>query len=424
MKLQASLEFLLILAIIGGLSLAMLTSYKSTLSKNQDLLSAISPNNSLQNLTLNSQSPQNFGVAFYLPANSTLDKSNPIQIATFGCNSGTLSVFFNSSSITFAENKIDVQVSGIGLNAAYFTPEVQGYHQIDVNYNYSCGDLHKNAELNLTTYSFPSIVSFVNNSPSAAITDRKEQISYNRINDGPLVGVTEFDHCTYAGIFGPTGISSQCDTSNAWEYSVFSSYCYSTSNYQTRTYCIVPYPTGYLMGHPDPLNYSYNYSFLLDIYSQNLDFKANLSNNHGSKLFLNGHNVGNVTISRVSGTTNIQEINFLIFNGNSKVSNPSAYSQYFQAKNNLYGNLDFYNGTTVSTDIQSSLDSSVLAYSKSLNNLINSTIQNSPCAIQASSYVCNSLSLFSYEIDINAIGTPLLNSTISSEGSVIKIIRK
>jgi len=425
MRMQASLEFLIILSVISLLSLSTIVLYKGNLASSNQLLSKILSKNALQGNASLSPSPTTPQVLIYLPQNSTLGKPNRMEIATFGCDNGSLSIAITSQSLYFPQNSMSFAVNGLSIVPLYFTPLLAGFGLINLSYNYGCNGAEQKRTLSLTTYSSDSTSQVSGASLSAYIGSRNETIIYGLVNDGKVESISEFGHCTYAGMFGPTGIGQQCGTANAWSYSVFSSYCYSTSNYYTATTCIVPTSTDYGLSSTDPSKYRLKYSFKLGLYYNSINLSSNLSNNSSSELFLGNNAVGSAEVESSFSPAPMLNSNFLSNNGNETVVNQFEYGQYLQAKNNLYNTLSFYNQSYVSSDIQSSIESAVSAYIKASNNLMNITgSQNSACSYSDSNYTCMASSPFSYQINATVNGITFGDGTVSYLGSTINLISK
>ncbi|MDE1827858.1 MAG: hypothetical protein KGH65_01720 [Candidatus Micrarchaeota archaeon] len=425
MRIQASLEFLVILGAISLLSLTTVTLYKGSVGKSDQLIGGIIPGNSFESGNLLGPSALNPQLLIYLPENSTLNKPNRMEVAAFGCYNGTVSLSARAQSLYFPQNAIIFGVNGISTISLYFTPLSEGFGVVGINYTYACSGSLQNRSSVLTTYVSGSNLPAQNQLPTVSLENRNESVVYALVDNGKIASLNEFSHCTYASMFGPTGIAQQCGTEDAWSYSVFSSYCYSTSNYYTATTCIVPTNTTYGLSSISPSDYRLKYSLRLGINYNSVSLYSNLSDNSTSEVLLANEIVGSAEVESAVSPDPLLTSSFLSIGGKTKVVNQAAYEQYIQAKNNLYSTLSFYNQSYVSTDIQSSIEAAVSAYDKASNNLINSSsLQNSACFPSDSNYLCKASSPFSYQINAILSGINFGNETIPYLGSEISIISK
>ncbi|MDE1855733.1 MAG: hypothetical protein KGH49_00655, partial [Candidatus Micrarchaeota archaeon] len=309
MRAQASLEFILVLSAISVLCLAMVAAYNGNASSLKQ-----SFGNALN--TSNVEAPaepgiaQKPGVFFYVPQNSTTLKANKMQIAAMGCQNGTMTAHFISPEVLFSQNSLKMSESGLNIASLYFTPLSQGYNQVEVLYNSTCGNDTKSYSSNFTTYS--AISGGQGNPVSADITNRSEYFLYKIFSGGNIFGINEFSHCTVRGMGDPLPISAQCGA-DSWGYSVFSDYCYTESNYYTMTYCIEPVGTNYSTAYINPSNYSLKYSLGLGIYYEGQSLSSNLSGNTASPLLIANRSVGYSKVLSATGVDSPPYANFVAF---------------------------------------------------------------------------------------------------------------
>ncbi|MGI0141852.1 MAG: hypothetical protein ACREBF_04370 [Candidatus Micrarchaeales archaeon] len=421
MRVQTSLEFILILSIISILCLTMVVSYKNGISATTHSFNGVLAANPLQASNDTFQIRQIPNIFFSIPSNSTTYKPSQLELTAFGCSNGTIDMHFFSPTIDFSQNSSQISVANLSFSEIYFTPLQSGYNRIQVSYNYSCDNNVRNSLINLTTYSSTPIIQYSNSQASAYIWNRSESFLYKILPAVNISGIKEFSHCTYSGPSGPPGENAQCGA-NSWGYSVFSDYCYTESNFYTMTYCMVPVSTGYNLSSINPTNYTLSYSFNLGLYYNNMNLTSGLSNNSIAPLVLSGNDVGSARVISASGIDSVSNPDFIGSEAGNYTANQSAYSQYMQAKNNLYSTLSFYNGSFVSTDTQSSIESAVAAYTSATKNLINSTTTSSNgCTFSNSVYKCKSPYPLSYQIDLTSNGLNIGNQTTSYLGSIFNI---
>ena len=137
-KVQSSLEFLLILSAISALSLAALSIYGKEVAYGKTAASFIYNGvNSLQ-----SNYPANYvdnpGVSVYVPIDSSAYIKNGMQVIAYGCRSGSVLVHLSSTSMVFSENAISGKVNGISIIMDYFEPLSVGIGELNVAYTINC----------------------------------------------------------------------------------------------------------------------------------------------------------------------------------------------------------------------------------------------------------------------------------------------
>lgn len=425
MKIQASLEFVLITSAIAVISLSAITLYGKDMAVQRTLVGAIT------NIT-----PPNYGppqpagaaadpqIAIYVPPNSTTYSGSNLQVTAYGCAYGAANVTLSSSSVFFSNNRTSARVLGAAVLSMPFEPLLQGPNTIDIRYDFSCGNVTKSGSESLSTYarSYPSNASAA--SYSAYISNRSEEISYALGPPSQVINLTERGYCTQSNFWGsPLPISEQCGTS-AWGYMVFSDYCYYTKAVSvTSTQCITPVATGYsTVGVSDSAAYSYGFS--LAISSPFGVMRAVVGGNGEAALKLDNETVGRVSVAGVSGQGQAQGVTLISGGDGYSVADPAAMAQYIQARNSLYGTLDYYNSTSVDDSTQSSIEQSVSAFVGASKNLRGGNPVAAACTVSGGAYVCGASTPFTYVIDVN-VSQDLLgaNQTLYYLGSEINLFR-
>ncbi|MDE1845813.1 MAG: hypothetical protein KGH53_00820 [Candidatus Micrarchaeota archaeon] len=422
MQAQSSLEFLLVLCIVSALALGMVSYYHSIIPSKSSLMNLVSPQSysNLTNIEINSTVLPR--VLLYVPSNSTVNSSNLLQVASLGCQNGSITLSFSSPGTLFSRNRTSFALNGTSFGSIYFTPTSTGYTQILTNYTYLCGSRKISNLSTLSTFSSRPLPAPSISTPYVLITNRVELLSYNLTSNGPILNLNTFNHCTYSGPFGVVGIGGECGTSNAWEYSVFSNYCYTQGHYYTITYCVIPSPMNSTLSSLNPSNPLLSYSFNLSLSLSGKILNSKVVLNKSSPLYQNGKQVGTVKVTNASSASSPPNLNLLTVNGSSTQLDLSLYQSYLQARNNLFGSLSFYNKSEVSPDIQSSLESSISSYVKVSGNLLNAPANSPPCKLSASKYVCDSPSPFYYSIIVNITGPHSITQNFTYQGSTIKVL--
>ncbi|MDE1825072.1 MAG: hypothetical protein KGH61_03280 [Candidatus Micrarchaeota archaeon] len=420
MKMQTSLEFIILLSAVSMLSLFVITSYKTSIIGNEKILGSLLQNGTPSHNASAGAVAQNILMDFYMPTSSYIGKPNNMQFAIFGCGNGNFSISFHSTSITIPDNSLQSNLSGLGLYSLYFTPMYSGYDTINASGMISCGNLTRKISSSLITYAIVQNSAPSNGFPqvSALISGRNESVAYKIRSTSSLMGMEESNHCTERNVYGVLPDSAQCGI-GSWGYSVFSEYCYTESNYYTMTYCVDPTPINYSIGmiSQDSL---LAYKFNLTISSGDFSAEGQISNSSNETMYSRGQAVGYAKVINISLLGNQPNAYFLIGKSKTNLTSPSAYQNYVQAENNMYATMGFYNGSYVSTDTQSMLEESVSAYIQALDTLLNTTESPVACRLMENTYACNPESPFMYLINstLKGVGS---NSTAEYLGSVVNV---
>ncbi len=419
---QASLEFLLIASAVAALSLSVISLYGKNISEQRGLLdvvaNSVQPDSATSYLPASASDPQ---VLMYVPANSTVGKSASVQITFYGCSYGTASAALSSTSVSFARNESSMAMSDIAMLAFPFTPITPGPDPIEVGYVITCGNYTKSNSTDFLTYA-TSGAGIAPALYSASIMNRSEKLSYALENQGTILNLDEWSRCTGPALFNGQSDLSQCGQ-NSWDYMAFSSYCYYTADVSlTATYCMAPVGTVYDISDTGAnAEYVYNFTLLLGspygTMRSILNYRPNESN-----LTLNNRTVGKVRVESVSSSDSVPATTLISDGSTSYPVNETAYLQYVEARNDLYGTLSFYNSSSVTSDIQSEIQQVVQAFTSSYAELTSAAPSGAACNVSEGEYVCNATHPFTYVIEVNvSSGMQSGNQTLSYLGSVIDI---
>lgn len=421
MRIQTSLEFLLILSIVAILGFGVLLYYGKGIAANKQVLGSFDEqqaNQSLGNLSM-AADPQ---LSIYIPLNSTLLSGNIYELDVYGCSNGTLEAFPSSGTVDFSSNAISAGFRNLAVLTEEFEPTKQGTNNIQLDYNLTCSGSAFSSSRSFETYA--SSENQAAGQLSAFILRRNESVIYGSTT-GQILGLQQSNHCTITDVWTGSAytIGGQCGTANAWEYSAFDGSCLQPYWSYSRTYCIVPVPTGYNISTLNQYNFTEAYDILLSVYTPEGMLVASLSDlNRTSDVTMGGAVVGNASVVGISyggSDSGIEEV----WNQSAEwVANDTDYQEYLQDKNNLYSTLSFYNHTGGS----SAIGVAISAYNSSSASLIGSRTTEAPsCASSGSRYLCAPEYPFSYTIDVNLSSElGLSNNTVYAQGSEINIFQR
>ncbi|MDE1851239.1 MAG: hypothetical protein KGH69_00935 [Candidatus Micrarchaeota archaeon] len=427
MRLQSSLEFLLITGAIGLLMVSVLAAYGSGASNYGKSISYLDGNMTAPAHVNGAQQHEDPRFYAYFPPNATVGYESYGELSLYGCNDGTATIHANSSSALPIDSTLQLNFSGLYLHSLAFVPVLPGIESMDLSYLLTCGNQTTNGTASFLIYARSAPSAYNSSNYGFQITMRNESIAYNISASSAVDSYRQNNHCTYLNFWGnPLSVSSQCGSGNAWDYRVFSGNCYTNNLGPTATYCVKPSHTGYNITFANQTDMEYRFAFDLGIQTPYGTINGTLSDRNASAvLYLGPLAVGNATVDSVySSETPAQET--LLTDGQSySVVNAGSYGTYRQYLNSMYGTLGYYNSTEVDADIQSQIGQAISSAMAAENRMLNSTAGiRQGCEIDGPEYVCGSKVPFSYSIGVKlkrglGIGNMTLhylNSAVSIEG--------
>ncbi len=331
MKMQTSLEFLIIAGAIGALIVGTVAQY-GTLFAHAKQIPLASYSYAVNANETYFQKPY---VEIGIPASSYAGRENSMQIMVYGCRNGTADISLSSDTVAFSPSGINSSFSSMQVWDGSFNPS-NGTNNISAEYEVGCeGRQYSGSEeLSTSTYS-PSTTPYPS-AYSAYISGRNESIAYPLGNESVLLlGVSV--QCTYRTWTGhPMSMQQQCG-SGTWGYMIYSQLCMNHGD-PTRTVCIAPYPSGDYLGVPSAYGANYTYSANLSITGQHNFFSSLSSSSSNSPILYSGKDVGVASVSNVSSQSAMPGI--VVLSGRSSgYINSTIAEQYQQARDNLYSEL-------------------------------------------------------------------------------------
>lgn len=425
MKVQTSLEFLLAISIVSLLGLSALSLYSKELPLNKNLLSGFEYNNS-NTIEEQASFPQNPQINIFIPLNSTFLSYNPVQIEAYGCSEGNLSVNLQSKTAIFSQATISSIVDNATIISDSFEPTLAGLNTINASYVLACGSSNASSTEHFNTYA--STRSQSSSEMFASISSTNESVEYGIDNISQVVNLQESSHCTITNIY--TGsiytVPGQCGTPNAWDYMTYDGNCAVPPYWSySMAYCTYPEPTGYVLSTIDGSNNTKIYNFSLKISTSLGMLSSNLtSGKNKSAIYLNGIQVGNATVENVY-LSQSSSSPYLLRNKTETFSlSQTSYTAYQEAENSAYSTLSFYNSSSISGDVASSIQEAISSTDSSSSAILNSKtpFSSGDCSIINNKYVCNENNLFSYLINVS-LEQPLgiSNSILYYQGSDINL---
>lgn len=426
MKTQTSLEFLLIASVLALLSLSALYLYGKDIAVNKMVLSKINYSNGVPSAGNTSMIPDP-QVRIYVPLSSSTTSSNYLQAVLYGCANGTARLSFSSPTASFSYNSTSTQISNMTLLSDQFLP-APGLNVIDANYSMLCGTQRAASSVSFNTYASSGGGYGTNGGEYAYLSTSNESVAYPIASQAPVYTISQSSHCTITNYWSGGSTwppAAQCGNPSTWDYIVSWVTCGVSPYYSySRSFCMFPDETAYNIS-TTMSNYSISYRLGLEIYTPSGILTSNLSGlGATSRLYLNGLAVGNATISGASAGIPPNYAELISYRGSYSEANQTDYNAYTQAKNSLYPTLAYYNGSSVSGDIQSAIQEGIVAFNSSAQALVASasSAPQQGCSITNKTYTCKSTYPISFIINAS-ISQPsgIENATLYYQGSVINL---
>ncbi len=416
MRMQASLEVLIITGAIAILILAATTQYGRVLGQEKSI-----PRMSYGNFT-SPQNPVYYQMPYAvisIPAYSSAAGNNYASIAAYGCSNGTISVAINSTDMVFSSASFSSDFFNAGIWEDAYAPS-PGLDVAAASYSILCGARRYSGAYDLNTMYGQS--SSNQSQYSAYISGRNESVRY-KLKSSEVQSLSSSSHCTYQSwTYYTFPILYQCGTNDAWEYMVSSGACASNGGPFTETICIAPGPSGYNLSSISQTA-SYSYSMNLTIYLGEAFMSRISSSNSVSPITLMGREVGNATVESVS-SQQLPPSGAILSGAKSGYVNSTDLSGYENSLVNLDSVLGYYNSSWVSSDIASEIQQTVSSYGNYEGRLLSSpgNATQYDCIQHAGMLQCNASYPFLYVI--NAYISPKYfsgNKTVYFEGSMIRV---
>ncbi len=429
MKIQTSLEFLIILGVVSALALVAVSEYAKNVLPQVGAFENAKFNVSANGSYAWEAQGSKIEEYFLISPELSIGVPSYIQAVFYNCTNGSANFSAVSSSLEFPNNNAVLKVNGIGTASLQFIPLKAGPANVLVSFSARCeGNITKGTlllESEITKYNSSGERSYDSGPEySAYIENESINVTYPLFERYGIFYTTQKTRCTLVNFFyQPLPIKSQCGTTSAWEYRVFSSECYwGIGGTTTSTTCIYPHNTSYTTASISP-EYSAKYSFVLVLQSPVGELEASFTNGSNfSDITLNGKKVGYAKIENYEIIARPVGGGIIIRNSSCYAANSTAYAEYLQARNDLLNVLDYVN-TTQSYSGELYLD--LYAYNKTVQYLLSS---KEPMHFCSSSNYTVSLSehppaFFAINAYVNkSLGLP--NGTAYFLGSEINIMSR
>ncbi len=402
MKIQTTLEFIIILTVISSLIVLSLSIYAS-ISKESNLLfnsisnspTITSQNNSMI-ISYESGAPKIFA---YIGNLSEMGIPNYGYLEVLSNDKViilNLSMSTNNGQLIY--DNFNKSISGFEMINFNYIPKHRGISNITIKLKAKTDNGILNKEIKLNTYVYDTSITPIN----TTISDYKPQIAFNskyeyfNLNSlDSIYKISTSSHCSYNYYHSNNQepISIQCGPNASYDFFIFSSYCYYDKDIFTRTICVYKNYNNSEVGIINKNNPNYGYNASIKIQDLNSVMDANVStlNHNHTPLIENGTITGNITVNNAytNDTYNIEHSGILFNNQTNYSLNESFVNDFEISKSNLNSILNFYNNSNVSAQQLNNIYESMNNYNRSVKKIYSNSYHKKGCKIINHTYKCN-----------------------------------
>ncbi len=430
MELQSSIEFMLLLAAVAGLSIAVLGMYAHSISSQKAALSAMLAVNSTQaNITPPSQTYR--GPYIDVPSVSFVNRSNVMLVMLSGDGASLRYIGVKSATSEMTPQYYrNVSINGLEVLEFGFVPMEPGQQEIKLTYYGAQGAEHNITASTYATYALAGQNATAPSPYTASIRALSELLMFNVTDGSPIYTVTEHSHCSYLDWQGQQlSISQQCGNAK-WYYWMFSDSCYYSANpVMTSTTCVYLNPAGTsvngISSYPGKA-----FNITLTMENQTMSLHSNLTAlDVPSTVYLqSGTIAGNAVASGSVSYTGPQPSSQYVVrlrNGNAVLVNQTDYYTYEQAYTSLLSTMAYYNNTGPGGD--SSAQQAISSYNIASSDFADALPSGTgDCTLSRENgsiyFVCPPYAPFTFS-NITAYIHDAHDQSISAQGSTVYIRR-
>jgi hypothetical protein len=389
MKAQTSIEFLMILAAVAGLSATFVYVYGHVGTQVDAVYGYLNKTQQGNVTAIQGGAAAKIEVYAYVPALAYTGRSSGIEvIAALPANASNMSITPESQDFSFSPGYVSVNAS-LSPYIAYFqaVPRLAGNASIEIIARVveNNGAVIRRS-INESTFVYASSTStsskYDSTRATATISESNESVLYALSGKDNVPKLEETSHCTYLNFwYTPLSFQDQCGNA-AWDFSVFSDGCYDAGS-TGRTYCVYEDPAGaYTSNITGQGGYLYNLTLSL-AYGNETYIAIMNSNRKEAPLRLGNRTEGNVTIGgQIDGQSaqSSSSMEVMDYNMNQYPIGIGAYGTYEQYSSALGAKLGYYNGSSVGSSEFSSVQQSISSYNTYMGRFLN-TSTASGCSV-------------------------------------------
>lgn len=431
MRAQTSIEFLIIMAAVAGMSVAFIYAYAHAGNQVDSIYGYLNKTQQANAFPKIDNASLHAEIYAYMSQAISLDGSGTLEvIAALPRNSSSISITPYSSAFYFYPASISSNYT-YSPYIAYFQaiPKYAGTWNLTVSAVIAADGTSIIKRAYASAYvqgiGTPSRNGTAGRAISASLSQGNDSVLYGLSHEAGVPKLGETSHCTYLNFwYTPLSFQSQCGNA-AWDFSMFSDGCYDAGS-TGRTYCVYENPTGYYTQNvTSQEGYSYNLALALKYGNATYMSSIGSSEQHAELLYGNAL-AGNVTVSGQAGQP-VQSPSLFEVMDSAQSSYPvgiGAYDTYGQYFSSMEAKLGYYNGSGVGPSEFSSIQQSVSSYNAYLDSFLGTGAQKG-CSVAYYKGIGYLSCPAAAPLDFGNITVDIYNSTInkslSVDGSTINV---
>lgn len=420
MRFQASLEFLIVASSLVALCAAALVFYMGSpaLAAIKSFASYNSPTQQAYNGVY---SPEGIPeVSWSLGGGFEKGVEGTFYVVFYGCAQEGVKLYLNSGSGSLADSSYRINFSGPYILQGHFTPYNQGTFAINATYSILCGGSSYGNSMIIRGYAAGS---GGGGGASFSVMGLSQNVSayYPAPSaGGGMYYTAEGSHCTYYDFWDQAeSVAQQCGTSDAWDYMVFSNYCYADKGIISKVYCAQKSGGYGIASNSTAVNYSYRLSLSVETQRGVINTTI-VSGEENASVYLGDSIVGSA-YSRMSSPP--PGFYAIAGDGEEYILSQTSYSSFLSAERYASGLLAYYNSTEAtsgeSAQIQEAIGSEGDMYQKAVSGL---GATGRYCRIEGNRSLCYGMKNASFAIYISLPeGFGSINGSSAYSGSEVYV---
>lgn len=439
MRLQTSIEFILVLSAIALFSIFVIAQYMHIQTTQKAAYGILGNQSSYSwpgsNVLLSAQN--SISVVPIVSNLSYVNRSNSLQvIVTYPKSYNLIKINVSSTpNVTvFPQVLNNLSYSQFQVLTFSFFPNEEGVLKFQVQAILKSANNATPIIASAYTYAIQQNStrnSSGNNGFVAFLTNRNESVLYPLSKQNGVTTINSWSHCAYHDFWGNRESEPlQCGM-GTWGFVASDGSCnVFWAAGRDRYYCFSQVSSGDKTAKLEPQT-SFTYNAVLNLRNSTLSLMSDLTSASENSILVD--NTGKLQgITEVNGVYTAEilpspYVSYAILNNTQKLSpiNYSYYDNYSSARSSLLNTLLVYNGTWVGGDVLNYVQKTVLQTNVYENILLAAPPAETNCAFYPASdpsfYSCKSVLPFSYNITVSIDNLSKLNQTLQYQGSLIEI---
>ncbi len=431
MRLQTTIEFVLVLAAVSAFALSALGAYGRVHGLQMSAYADLGGSGAAPAAFANAPySDNSYLILAELPSVLYTNSASEMQVVLslpVGAEIASLRLNASGASL-YAGTYNAIASQGVNVFYADIIANTPGPVEARASARVLFGGTARTISAVARSYAVPAAQPSQSKEMSVSISRRYEAVAYGVAAGSNIFTLRQTSRCSLVNFDGGyLPLQAQCPGAQ-WDFWIFSDVCYYDYGVLTRTYCIYKSNTSSRYAAALPAH-AYLYNITLALLYGGAQLVANLTQESGAArlAYANGSVAGHANITNVSGASSVPygALGVLSDEAGARIVNATRYSVYQDALDSALGTLGYYNGTGIGPAAMSSIEQSIGSYNDAARAFAASAAANqTACALRGSggSYAlaCAPAAPLYYYIVANVPGVAA-DQSIVYEGSTVEV---